>query len=85
MTTVKATLTDYLTSKGLWTDEAEDVVTALQAQPGNESLRFSDPAECYPPTMLAVLKLDARAEALNWIDENMPRHFARSMFEQGGA
>ena len=80
MTTIKAEISHYLESNGLWPDQAEAVVAALQAAPGSGGLSFQDPAEHYPPTMLAVLKLNARAEAVKWIDENMPRHFARPMF-----
>ena len=42
--------------------------------------RWNDRASDYPPIMLNVLMVGVNAAALRWIDDNMPRHWARPLF-----
>jgi len=44
--------------------------------------RWKNPAETFSPQMLAVLWVTAKSEAVQWIDENAPKHWARPMFAE---
>lgn len=70
----------YLTDRGIWPEEAVAIVTNAVAK--NDSLgEIVDRAhEGYPPVMDASAALCLNSEAVSWIDDNKPMHFARPMF-----
>ena len=70
----------YLTDRGLWPKEAEAVLGAVKASSGAQGIRWNDSSANYPPMMLTVLILNAKLEAVKYIDQNIPAHFARALF-----
>jgi len=77
--TIKETVHKYLTDHGLWPHEADAVVDQMQIDI-NEPQMWAASVDHYPAAMLAVLYLRADLAAVDWIDDNKPRHFARSLF-----
>lgn len=82
MNTIRATITDRLQEHGLWPQEAEAVMSAVEAAPENESMkgRWGETPDAYPPMIMTLAWLSAKTKAVEWIDENKPQHFARGMF-----
>lgn len=75
-------LTDHLTNHGLWPNEAGAVIDQWLETPPGEPMqgRMSDHTQGYPDAMMAVLMLSINSAAVQWIDANKPKHFARPMF-----
>ena len=70
-----------LYNNGLFEDQADAVLSKVVNQKDSPMQgRWNDPASDYPPIMLSVLMLDVNASALEWIDNNAPRHWARPLF-----
>lgn len=78
--TIKETLTGYMTKRGLFPAEADEVVEAYKAREPSMSQRMGDQTEDYPPEFLTVLLVTIRLGVVDWIDNNKPKHWARSMF-----
>ena len=76
-------LVSELMTRGLWSNEAEAVVTAFVARgAAGESMadRLDDALDGYPVQTQAICLRGCKAQAVEWIDANKPRHFARPMF-----
>ena len=79
--TIKDQLTRMCEEHGLWPDEARKVLEqTIKNTPAMEERRWNEDVSTYPASMLAVLWMGTRHEAVKWIDENKPQHFARMMF-----
>jgi len=85
--TWKEWMVKHLVDNGLFDSQAEAVVTAYLSAEGHDEL--SDLAghaqEGYPPQVTAVVLVGLHHAALEWIDANMPQHWARPMFLPPGA
>lgn len=79
---IKTFICGKLEACGLWPDEAQAVLEKMQADPANKDMggRWGDREEGYPKELLACLWVSAENNALKWIDENKPMHFARGCF-----
>lgn len=77
-------LRTQLYDNGLFEKQADDVLERVIANDADTSEtmkgRWNDRASDYPPIMTAVLWMSVKDEALKWIDEKMPKHWARPMF-----
>ena len=71
---------DYLTQRGLWPAEAQEVSQVATGRDDGMRGRWDDTIDGYPAQMLAVIALGLNHEALKWIDAYAPKHFARPMF-----
>lgn len=71
-----------LQSMGLWEKEAEQVLEQYQNSDASKELkeRWNEQTSAYPDVMKNVLLACLKSEALTWIDENKPQHWARPMF-----
>lgn len=78
--TIQQCLTDYLAKRGLWPNEAAEVVKALAASSPAMAGRWEEEVSGYPESLMGVLVLSLRQCALDWIDANEPKHFARAAF-----
>lgn len=78
--TITEHLTGYLTKRGLWPHEATAVMDNLKAGTPAMEGRWDEDAEGYPDSLFAVLVMSVDQAALEWIDANKPKHFARPMF-----
>jgi len=82
MTTIRKYLEAKLFSNGLWEDQASAVVTAYENSSGGQAMkgRMDDDISGYPSSMMIFLWIMVEAKAVEWIDANCPKHWARSMF-----
>lgn len=79
--TLKEWCIKQLTDRGLWDHEAEKVFEKYCASADDDlNRRWHDQISGYPKEMLAVILLGMKREALKWIEENKPNHFAKTMF-----
>jgi hypothetical protein len=77
-TTIERFLIRDLVENMLWPKEAVTVVEKMKEE-DETRLRFGDSLDAYPRSRLAVLSLSARRRAVEWIDENKPEHYARTL------
>lgn len=72
----------YLCDNGLFEDEVVEIAAKAKVDPANESMkgRWNDETTGYPPAMLNILRMALNHAAVQWIDANQPRHWARGMF-----
>jgi hypothetical protein len=81
--TIEAWAIKHLTDNGMFPQEAGAVIAAVKTQMGDVmACRWSDDAEGYPGYLLAVLVLALNSNAVEWIDANKPKHWARMVFDQ---
>ena len=80
--TIEDTIKNKLIENGLFPDQANAVVYNLKKLDICMDGRWSEDASGYPVQLLAVLWMSAKDEAVKWIDENKPRHWARPMFAE---
>jgi len=80
--TFKEWLIGLLIKHGMWPKDANTVFEVIKADPANKSMsqRWGDSVEDYPDAIKTVLWIDAKQNALEWIDTNQPQAFYRSMF-----
>ena len=81
--TIREHLVACLYAKGLFEDEAKQVLSLLEAKPSSEPMtgRWKDAVGDCPAALIRVLEISAAAAALEWIDANVPLHWARPMFD----
>jgi hypothetical protein len=77
--TIQKKLGDKLIDHGLWPDEAFMVIEAMKASGDSMRGRWEEDVTAYPETMIDVLWLTAKAEAVKWIEANKPGHFAKGL------
>jgi hypothetical protein len=66
----------------LFPQEATEVLARYENSDVGESMRgrMDDDESGYPLQLMAVVWTGIKHMAVEWIDENKPKHFARSMF-----
>lgn len=69
-----------LVGNGLFEREADAVMEALIAG-SSPAIRWQDDVSGYPPSVIAVLWISARRKAVEYIDANCPRHWARPLLD----
>ena len=78
--TVREHVEHYLYDQGLWQREAQDVTARLTAadHPNNAfvHIQWDDDENVYPTSFYAALFLVARYEAIDYLTETYPQHFA---------
>ena len=74
---------DMLVDHGLWPEEATEIMGRVARVTPNMENRWKDPPDGYPVAVFRTLWIIARIEALRWIDETKPMHWARGMFMEG--
>ena len=77
--TVEETIKSLLIEHGLFEKEADEVIGELKNRVENRSVRWNEAHNAYPDTVIWALSLNAKAEAVRWIDTNCPQHWARGM------
>jgi hypothetical protein len=80
--TIESKLTKMLIDRGMFPEQAAEVIAAVKADKANEeiSIRFSDDEEGYPLQLMAAMWETTRQHALEWIDANLPRAWFRPLF-----
>lgn len=79
---IGAHFVEKLFANGLWEKEAREVVKAAESANIFEQMKgkWNDRCVDYPKEMLGVMYAGIKQEALKWINENAPNHYAREMF-----
>lgn len=80
--TIEGFLAKHLTENGLSDDQAGRVLDRYKEE-HKDSMgdRWRDSIDGYPVAMRSALILGVNRQAVLWIDENFPKHWARPMFE----
>lgn len=80
--TFEEEIRELLAQHGLSESKAQVVLDRVKEDKAHEAMneRWGDEVEDYPSSMLALLWLHTKAEALAYIDEVCPKVFYRSMF-----
>lgn len=83
--TIEDKIREMLESRGLFGSQASQVIEKAKGDKVLEPMkvRWGDHVESYPPSFLPVLWLCVKANALEWIEDNLPRAWFRPMFEGG--
>lgn len=76
---------DYLIQHGLWPAEATAVMERAKAGPALESMarRWHDTTDGYPKVLLGVVWMSLREEAIKYLTETKPMHFALFILRGG--
>lgn len=84
MATFEREIIDQLTSRMMPDDAAREVLEAVKLMESNASMdgKWNHDTSEYPSTILAVIWMNAKDEALKWIDKNKPKAFYRPLFER---
>ncbi len=80
MPTLEQTITNLLVEHGLWEAEAQEIMTQIKFNDEVMGSRWNEQDTDYSPALVQALWMNARLEAVEWIDKNKPRHWARGMF-----
>lgn len=80
--TIREKMKERLVEHGLWPDEANMVLDDAEKSEVLEPMfgRWKDSVDGYPPQMFAAVWISIKSVAVEWIDANKPKHFARTMF-----
>lgn len=80
--TFREAITHYLTENGLLDGDANEVMNRMMDDEAHKAMmaRWDDDMDGYPEPMKAFAIVCAKQAALEWIDVNKPRHWARAMF-----
>lgn len=80
METVRQYIEQQLYHHGLWENQIKEVLDKVIANDKN-SVRWDDPKSGYPDALYLNLMISVRRQAIQWIDENCPHHFARVILD----
>ena len=79
--TIRDFILKHMVINGMFADQATVVLSRYSTGDGwGMDGRWDDAIDGYPETLLAVLLVGINAEAVKWIDENLPKAWFRSMF-----
>lgn len=73
---------EFLTSNGMFDDQASAVFEIVKTDPANEAMRdrWNDDVSEYPAMMQTLTRMSAKRAALSYIDEHCPQAWFRPMF-----
>lgn len=79
---IKDKIACMLIANGLFPLEAEEVIKRYVASAEAKPMagRMNDDESEYPPQVVIAVWIGAQRHALEWIDENVPKHWARPLF-----
>lgn len=80
--TLEQTMRAVLDNGGLFPNQVDAVISAYKADEISSPLvdRWNDNVEGYETNLLVAIRAGIFAQAVIWIDNNTPRHFARPYF-----
>ena len=80
--TIEGALEELLFNHGLFDNQAKAVVDRVKSSSSMKNMdgRWNESHDEYPDAMFKVLWLVTKTEAVSWIDENMPKYWARPLF-----
>lgn len=80
--TIREKMTRLLEDNGLMPDQAQAIMELAIVDVSLESMvtRWNDESEGYPPQLFGAIWYPIKKVAVEWIDANIPQHFARAIF-----
>lgn len=72
---------EYLFEHGIWEDECQQIFEELKKTSEKSCIKWSDSADGYPDVFWKAVAYSAKLEAIKWLKENKPQHFALFMLE----
>ena len=75
-------LTQELTTRGLWEDQAAAILDIVKADKSTRGVRWNELVEGYPDAFRDTLLMFVVSEAVAWIDMYYPRAWFRSVFAE---
>ena len=71
-------MTTQLVAHGLWEDEANKVIDRYKnsGMADDMAQRWDDDAHGYAPMIFSVIWLGLKSEAIKFLEETKPKHFA---------
>lgn len=86
MPTIQEKMTTQLVAHGLWADEADKVIERYKASDMAKEMerRWDDDVEGYQPMIFAVLWIGLKSEAIKFLEETKPMHFALHLLRDDG-
>lgn len=81
--TIEKKLKEMLVQNGMFDDWADTVIARLKEDEVGSAMRgrWGDNVEDYPITLLTGLWISTKRIALEWLNENHPHVWFKSMFE----
>lgn len=80
--TIRNRMETELVNCGLWPDEAKIVMDKLESESHSPmKYRYNEDETAYPVRLLAVILRTVKNKAIEWIDANAPKHFARGLLK----
>lgn len=76
---IEAKIESMLKNNGLWPNEAKAITAELKTSMKEMNGRWEEDETAYPPQLMAVIWMSAKSKAIERIDSNKPKHFARFM------
>lgn len=82
--TIRGWCEEYLYERGMFEDQAKDVVAQAEASPAMASMagRWDQDVSGYPAPLFKVLSISLDREALAWIDRECPEAWFRDVFDR---
>ncbi len=82
MQTVEQHVCEMLFQRGLFEEQAKEILAAVKAAPENEAMRdrWQESVSGLHPAVYAALWVTVCAHAVEWIDRNAPNHWVRPVF-----
>jgi len=76
-------LVTLLTDHGLWPNEIAEVLSIIKSAPENESMtgRWDDEESDYPPAIMTLAWMSAKAHAIDYLEKTKPKHFALALLK----
>ena len=80
---IQETIKQRLFECGLFPEQAEEIFQAVKNSDENQSMatRWNDKPADYPPIVFNLVWHFTKQHALEWIDDNCPEAWNRSLFE----
>lgn len=80
--TIRKKLEERLYENGLFEDQAAAVVKRFEESEAGKPMkgRMDEDESSYPSNLMVVLWVSVKHSAVEWIDENIPQHWARAVF-----
>ncbi len=81
--TIEQYIRDYLSKRMLFDNDIDKIIAIMKQDPANEPMkdRWNDSVDGYPAAIIQLAVFSAKNAALQWMDSECPKHFARLMFE----
>lgn len=80
--TIEGQMLAGMVNRGLSLEQSQEVMDAYKESEAGQTMtgRLNESPDAYPPMMMNVIWMGVQAQAVDWIEENCPQHWAKAMF-----